>query len=147
VNSEEASKWLAATPLSITRRAQMINHNLFPSLLPHPRPRDCLTNNYVISLNSSIACTHKSFNFTSFLLFHPFYVTCDFGKTFFAAADYERRVPCDLSSLASFPFHYSIIFIMQVKYTVRAVERESRESYAELENDETIGGHKINIKP
>jgi hypothetical protein len=53
-------------------------------------------------LNSSISYTHKSFNFTSLLLFHPFYFPRFVAWTFFCETG--------SSSLIFFLFHYSLLF-------------------------------------
>lgn len=83
------------------------------------------TNNYIIMLNSlfSHLDTHKSFNFTSPLLFHPFLV----AWTFFT------------DPLARSYSFFSLDFIIQLSLLCKW-------NTPRAQNDETIGGHKINIK-
>jgi hypothetical protein len=96
---------------------QMINHNLLIALksvvvIVVVVGHDCLSNNYIIMLNSSNAT----------LINHSislwFYCSIHFISSF--DLNFLCRVWFLLLSALRFSFfHYSIIFIMQVKYTVR----------------------------
>lgn len=85
----------------------MINHN-FPIILD-PFFLDCLSNNYIIMLNS----------FDSTLINHSISLRL-YCSIHFVFVWLELNFLCEtIPHALFFIFHYSIIFIMQVKYTAR----------------------------